>query len=586
MMTVLQELSMITAQAFEEAGVSSRGVEVTYSRRPDLCDFQCSSAMKLAKESNEKPIVIARKVVEKLETNMAFKTASAQMPGFVNLTLSDQWLAQKMNQLTSDKRFGCPLTQSQQKLLVDYGGANVAKSLHVGHLRSAVIGESLIRMLRFKGHHVTGDIHMGDWGLQIGYVIEMVRDEGLEPKYFDGIEYESYPMDAPFDITKLTELYTCANAKSKVDEAFRARAAQTTADLQKGNKGYLALWKHILDVSIPDLKKNYSLLQVNFDLWLGESDSDPAIPTVLDMLKQQELLVESEGAMVVHVKTEADTKPMPPCIMQKSNGASLYATTDLATIYERVKDKSLDGIVYVVDKRQDLHFELVMRVAKMAGIVEDDFYFKSIGFGTMNGTDGKPFKTRDGGVMQLGDLIEILIEGAAKKMDDYSHVTSEVEKKKVALAIGVGALKFADLSSLLTRDYVFDIDQFASFEGKTGPYVQYAGVRIASILEKLDLSSSQTHSIEMPKTKSERELMMKLAAFGSWFEIAVGSYQPSKICDYAFELSQAFNVFYHEVHVMSEPFERKQSLSQLLKLTKDILEKCLWLLGIESLEKM
>ncbi len=586
MKTVLKTLTDIVNSGFETVGVASREIEVSYSRRPDLCDFQCSNALKLAKDHGQKPLELANLVCDALQNHPAFSVVTAQAPGFINLTISPTWLVERLNQMASLPKLGFEPTTNPKKILVDYGGANCAKSLHVGHLRSAVIGESIIRLLRFSGHQVIGDIHLGDWGLQIGYVIEMVRLQDDNLPYFDSGHQGNYPEEPPFDIAGLTALYTAANVLSKTDEDFKAKSAQATLELQMGNKGYIALWQHILKVSIPDLKKNYGLLQVYFDLWLGESDSETAIPVVIERLKKQGLLVPSEGAMVVHVKTDKDQKPMPPCIMQKSNGAYLYATTDLATIYQRVKDQELDGIVYVVDKRQDLHFEQVIRVARRSQIVADDFDFVSIGFGTMNGKDGKPFKTRDGGVMALGDLIELLIEGATKKLDTYSHVSDIEEKEKVALAIGVGALKFGDLSNLPNRDYVFDIDQFANFEGKTGPYVQYAGVRIASILDKLGKNGIVPSEITLPKVASEHQLMSKLASFSTWVEMATTLYQPSKICDYVFELAQCFNGFYHEVLVLKESPERQANLYALLDLTQKTIETCLWLLGIEAPEKM
>ncbi|MBF4694103.1 arginine--tRNA ligase [Fusibacter ferrireducens] len=586
MKTLLEELSTILTMAFEEAGVSSRPIEVSYSRRPDLCDFQCNSALKHASSVSKKPLVLAEEVAKILKKKSAFLEVSAEKPGFINLKLAANWVSKRLKQMNQMDRLGCKASDNPQNLLVDFGGANVAKSLHVGHLRSAVIGESLIRLLYFTGHNVIGDIHLGDWGLQMGYVIEMVRLKDASLPYFEETTLDGYPEEPPFDIVELTELYTQANIKSKSDEAFKAKAAQATVELQKGRKGYLALWHHIMTVSKADLKKNYDQLQVHFDLWLGESDSQKHIPYVLKHLDEMKLLVESEGAKVVHVAKASDKKPMPPCIMQKSNGAALYATTDLATIYQRTLDKNLDGIIYVVDKRQELHFEQVFRVAHISQMVSPALNLKFIGFGTMNGLDGKPFKTRDGGVMALSDLIEMITKRALIKLEQYSQLESHEEKTQAALKIGVGALKFADLSNQTDRDYVFDMEQFTSFEGKTGPYIQYAIVRMTSILNKLSEQKTEASENFSGKTAIEKALMIKLAAFSDWVHMAAETYQPSKICDYAFDVAQTFNTLYHEVHVLYNSKKRQSELMSLLNLTREILEECLWLLGIETLEKM
>ena len=586
MNTLLDDLSTILKMAFEEAGVSSRSIEVSYSRRPDLCDFQCNSALKCVTSIQKQPIELAQEVAIILKEQDAFFEVTAQNPGFINLKISSDWISKRLKQMNQLENLGCKRVDDPQNLLVDFGGANVAKSLHVGHLRSAVIGESLIRLLHFSGHNVIGDIHLGDWGLQMGYVIEMLRLKDADLPYFKETELDAYPEQAPFDIAKLTALYTQANIKSKADEAFKAKAAQATAELQKGRKGYLALWHHIMSVSKADLKKNYDHLQVHFDLWLGESDSQEVIPSVLKRLDEMNFLVESEGAKVVHVATESDKKPMPPCIMQKANGAALYATTDLATIYQRTLDQKLDGIIYVVDKRQDLHFEQVFRVARMSHIAPSSLNLKFIGFGTMNGLDGKPFKTRDGGIMALSDLIEIITKSALRKLEKYSQLDSHDEKVQTALKIGVGALKFADLSNQADKDYVFDIDQFTSFEGKTGPYIQYAIVRIVSILNKLSEKGVKTSENFNGETSIEKILMLKLATFSDWVNMATETYQPSKICDYAFDVAQTFNTLYHEVHVLNNSVKRQSELMNLLCLTREILEECLWLLGIEALERM
>ena len=591
MKNVLEELKSQMTEAFKEAGFTSDSVEMSISRRPELCDFQCSSALKLAKAYDLTPMAMAEKVAAVLNQRVgALYTAQAQNPGFINVVLGDMWLSQKMNIMLGDDKLGCEAEENPKKIMVDFGGANVAKALHVGHLRSAVIGESLVRILRYKGHDVTGDIHLGDWGLQMGLVMEMLRSLEPELPYFSAAALDHYPEEPPFDIEKLTQLYTKANIKSKEDSGFRDAAAETTAALQHGHAGYRALWKHILNVSVADLRKNYGALQVTFDLWLGESDSQDAIPAVMAWLENRQLLETSDGAKVVYVEEETDNKPMPPCIIQKANGAILYGATDLATLYQRMRDYAPDEVLYVVDKRQGLHFEQVFRVAYKSEIVPKTTKLHFIGFGTMNGSDGKPFKTRDGGVMALQDLIEQLIDGASQRLTSQQRYDDEKVLETIALAVGVGALKFGDLSNLPERDYVFDLDQFASFEGKTGPYIQYAAVRIASILAKLNaITENQTSSqvILEPDSDAEKKLMLKLSMFGAWVDLAASSYQPSKICDFAFELCQTFNHFYHEVHILSEPDQnRQQSYGTLLKLTQKVIVKSLELLGIASLEQM
>ncbi|GAB6109911.1 arginine--tRNA ligase [Fusibacter bizertensis] len=584
-MSILNAIRNDLIEAFNAASYHDVLAEVSVSRRPELCDFQCNTALRLAGLYKKTPLEIAQSVAEKLKMQRdTVYEVSVQAPGFINIALTGGWFVNYLNQMLKDPYLGSEPVAIPQKIIVDFGGANVAKALHVGHLRSAVIGESIIRLLRFKGHEVIGDIHLGDWGLQMGLVIEMLKSEQPDLPYFQFEEVQTFPSQPPFNIEKLTELYTKANIKSKEDSVFRALAAQATASLQEGHKGYRALWQHMMTVSVADLKKNYGALQVTFDLWLGESDSQSAIPIVIEWLENRELLVVSEGAKVVFVDEETDKKPMPPCIFQKSNGAVLYGATDLATLYQRSKQYQPDEIIYVVDKRQELHFEQISRVAYKSEIVPKHTKISFVGFGTMNGSDGKPFKTRDGGVMALEDLINELIRGAISRLVD---TVDDQDKDEIALAVGVGALKFGDLSNLPVRDYVFDLHQFTSFEGKTGPYIQYAMVRIASIKKKIQVDENEIFPITSPVTDVERSLMLKLSMFGAWVDLATSLRQPSKICDYVFELSQTFNQFYHEVHIVSEEdFTKKMSYYALLCLTQKVLKQCLWLLGIQELEKM
>lgn len=571
--------------AFEEAGYARKDVEVKLSRRPDLCDYQCNSALKIGNEEKQSPIDIANNVVEYLLNSAMFEKVEACKPGFINLSLSKAWMATYLKALVEDPKHGVEQAEEAHKIIVDFGGANVAKSLHVGHLRSAVIGQSLINLLRQCGHDVIGDIHMGDWGLQIGLVIEMLRRKDNNLVYFTDANLEVYPKEAPFTIEGLTSIYTEANVLSKEDEGFRKSAEATTAELQRGHKAYRALWQHILRISKEDLKKNYGSLQVHFDLWLGESDAEKAIPEVIKILEDRKLLVDDQNAKVVFVNEETDNKPMPPVIIQKHNGASLYATTDLTTIYQRMHNYQPDEIIYVVDKRQALHFEQVERVARKAEIIGEEVELSFINFGTMNGTDGKPFKTRDGGVMQLNDLISMLISNSKDKLETYSHLKDESLKDKVALAIGVGALKFGDLMNQPSRDFCFDLQQFSNFEGKTGTYVQYANVRVHSLIDKLK-SQGINPTFKAGETLAERNIAVKLLAFGDTVSIAASLHQPSKLCEYVFELSQLVNTLYHDVHIQSLASERQAVMMGLLMATESVLSTSLTLLGIEAITQM
>ena len=469
--------------AFTACGYDEKYVKVTVSNRPDLCEYQCNGAMAAAKAYKKKPIDIAGEVVEKAKESAMFSEINAVMPGFINLRIAPEYLAGYMNRMAEDPKYGLEETKEPETIIVDYGGANVAKPLHVGHLRSAVIGESIKRISRYMGHKVIGDVHLGDWGLQMGLIIEELHDRQPNLPYFDENFTGEYPKEPPFTISELEEIYPAASAKSKQDEAFKERAQEATFKLQSGYAPYRAIWEHIMNVSLKDLKRNYGNLNVSFDLWKGESDAQPYIPQLIDDLVEKGLAYESQGALVVDIAEETDTKELPPCIVRKSDGAALYATSDLATIVQREQDYHPDRYIYVVDKRQELHFTQVFRVAKKAGIVSDKTKMVFLGFGTMNSKDGGPFKTRDGGVMRLERLIADINEEVYKKVQEKQRV-SEEEMRKTAEMIGLAALKYGDLSNQATKDYVFDVDRFISFEGNTGPHIQYMVVRIKSILEK------------------------------------------------------------------------------------------------------
>ena len=579
--------------AFTGCGYDEKFIRVTLSNRPDLCEYQCNGAMAAAKAYKKKPIDIANELVEQLKDSSMFSEINAVMPGFINIRLNPEYLAGYVNRMASDEKYGLEEAKDPETIIVDYGGANVAKPLHVGHLRAAVIGESIKRICRYMGHKTIGDVHLGDWGLQMGLIIEELHDRQPELVYFDETFQGEYPEEAPFTISELEEIYPTASAKAKekteAGEAFKERAQEATFKLQNGYKPYRAIWNHIMNVSLADLKKNYDNLKVYFDLWKGESDAQPYIPGLINDLIEKGLAYESEGALVVDVAQEGDAKEYPPCIVRKSDGASLYATSDLATIIEREKEYQPDRYIYVVDKRQELHFVQVFRVAKKAGIVKEDTQMIFLGFGTMNSKEGGPFKTRDGGVMRLEQLIRDINGEVYKKIQEKQKVP-ENEMERTAEIIGLAALKYGDLSNQATKDYVFDVERFISFEGNTGPHIQYMIVRIKSILEKyeeLKGKDAERQQIRPSQSVSEKELQLELCRFGEIIETAFAETAPHKICQYMADLADAFNNFYLENKIIAEEDACKQaSFISLITLTKEILDTCMDLLGMESPEHM
>ncbi|MDE7156597.1 MAG: arginine--tRNA ligase [Lachnospiraceae bacterium] len=585
-------IDLITEQfinAFSECGYETAYAKVTISNRPDLCEYQCNGAMAAAKQYKKAPITIANDIVGKLEGNSMFQMITAVNPGFINFNLNPEFLMNYVSEMAQAGFLGCEQTKSTKKIIIDYGGANVAKPLHVGHLRSAVIGEAIKRMNRFVGNDVTGDAHLGDWGLQMGLIITELKLRKPELVYFDENYVGEYPTEAPFTMVELEEIYPCANAKSKVDETFKETARLATFELQNGNKGYLALWQHILNVSIPDLKKNYDNLNVSFELWKKESDAQPYIPEMVRYMKDQGFTRISEGALVVDVKEDTDTKEIPPCMILKSNGATLYNTTDLATIVERMKLFQPDHIVYVVDKRQELYFEQVFRCARKTGLVQPDTELTFLGFGTMNGKDGKPFKTRDGGVMRLENLIREINEAVYNKIMENRSV-SEEEAKETAKIVGLSALKYGDLSNQASKDYIFDVERFTSFEGNTGPYILYTIVRIKSILGKYYENNDEIidqKEVCTAESDCEKSLMLTLARFNDMIENAVEEFAPHKICAYVYELANEFNKFYHETKILTEENQdKKKGYIALITLTKAVLEQSIDILGFEAPDRM
>ena len=572
---------------FSQAGYDEKYAFVSLSNRPDLCEYQCNGAMAGAKVYKKAPIMIANDVVAVLKDSKLFAGVEAVAPGFINMKLDADFLAGYLMQVQADEYLSVTQTKNPETILLDYGGPNVAKPLHVGHLRSAIIGESIKRIGRAVGHKVIGDVHLGDWGLQMGLIITELKKRKPELVYFQDDFQGEYPEEAPFTISELEEIYPAASTKSKEDEAYRGKALEATKELQSGKRGFRALWKQILQVSVTDLKKNYAKLNVDFDLWNGESDVQDIIAPLVKKLKDSGLAYEDQGAVIVDVKEETDTKEIPPCMILKSDGAALYTTTDLATIVERMEKYDPDEILYVVDKRQEMHFEQVFRCARKAGMVHGDTKLTFLGFGTMNGKDGKPFKTREGGVMRLENLIGDIEEEMYKKIVDNRNVQEE-DAKTTAQIVGLSAIKYGDLSNQASKDYVFDIERFTSFEGNTGPYILYTIVRIKSILNRYAEEGKKVEStILKAASDSEKALMLLLGQFGQTIENAFEEKAPHKICSYIYELANDFNRFYHETKILAEENKVQQSSwIALLQLTKEILEKSIDILGFTAPEKM
>lgn len=594
MKTLIDLITEQVTNAFTGQGYDAKYGKVTLSNRPDLCEYQCNGAMAAAKEYKCAPFMISDKIAQALAENELFESVESVKPGFINMKVSPAYLAKYVSDMKADEgRFGCDKAAHPKTIIVDYGGANVAKPLHVGHLRSAVIGESIKRIGKFMGHHMIGDVHLGDWGLQMGLIIVELKERKPDLVYYDESYTGEYPKEAPFTISELEDIYPTASKKSKEDEAFREAAMEATSQLQAGRRGYRALLAHILDVSVTDLKKNYDNLNVSFELWKGESDAQPYIPDMVQMMKDKGFAYMSEGALVVDVKEDTDTKEIPPCIILKSDGASLYSTTDLATIVMRMQDYNPDAIIYLTDQRQSMHFVQVFRCARKTGLVGPDVELTHIGFGTMNGKDGKPFKTRDGGVMRLEYLLDEINEEMLKKITENQKEKenldiSEEEAKQTAKMVALAAVKYGDLSNQASKDYCFDIERFTSFEGNTGPYILYTIVRIKSILKKYTAKNSLPDApILGAHSASEKNLMLVLSRFNAMMENAYEEKAPHKICAYIYELANAFNGFYHETKILSEEDPQVQaSYIGLLVLTKNILETCIDVLGFSAPDRM
>lgn len=588
MKKLLELISEEVKKAFQEAGYEEELGRVTVSNRPDLCEYQCNGAMAGAKKYHKAPIMIAKDVAEKLQESTVFSEAEAVAPGFLNLKVKEEFLVSYIREMGKTEKFGAGEPGCGRKIVIDYGGPNVAKPLHVGHLRSGIIGESVKRICRYAGAEVVGDIHLGDWGLQMGLIIYELSGRKPQLPYFDDHFTGEYPKEAPFTIAELEEIYPTASGKSKEDAAYKEKAMEATFRLQNGERGYRALWNHILQVSVADLRKNYDRLNVEFDLWKGESDVQERIPGMVDYMKREGYAYESEGALVVDVAREEDTREIPPCMILKSDGAALYDTTDLATIQERMEEIAPDEIIYVVDKRQELHFEQVFRCARKTKLVKPETGLKFLGFGTMNGKDGKPFKTRDGGVMRLEYLLEEVYDEMYRKISENREMPAE-EAEQIAEIVALSAVKYGDLSNQASKDYVFDIQRFTSSEGNTGVYLLYTMVRIKSILNKYREQGGSVENTETAVTENEsaKDLMKALAGFGAMMETAYLETAPHKVCAYMYDLANAFNHFYHETKILTQEDEAvKSAYIALIALTLRVMEECTTVLGFSAPERM
>jgi arginyl-tRNA synthetase len=587
MTSLLSELSATAGAAFAAEGLPSELGQVQVSDRPDLAQFQCNGALIAAKLAKANPRAIAEKIAARLRDSGLFADVCIAGPGFVNLKLKDEVLQERLQRLAADPQSAFPHSGAGMRAILDFGGPNIAKPMHVGHLRSAIIGDCLQRLFRANGWDVTSDVHLGDWGLPMGQLIAELAIRRRELSYFDPADRTPYPEQSPVSMDDLERLYPEAAAACKADPARLEAARQATLELQAGRPGYRALWRHFHNVSARGLTREFESLGVVFDEWKGESDADPLIPEMIDKLKNDGLVIMDQGALIVSVAQNADSSEMPPLILLKSDGAVNYATTDMATIVERVREHDPDLILYVVDQRQHLHFEQVFRAA-IQGSLAGRAGLEHIGYGTVNGKDGKPFKTRAGGVMKLYDLIAMATEEAMKRLNEQGLATDypEEERKRVAKAVGLAAIKFADLSNNRVSGYVFDLERFTRFEGKTGPYLQYAAVRIKSILRK---AQSEGHEKAVPVIGSEEErgLALQLLTMTEALLAAETKRAPNLICDFVFVLAQNFSRFYTEHHILSESDgSLRAARLGLCGLTLTQIERALDLLGIEVPDRM
>ncbi len=589
MQSLVEQLTTIFGDAFAAASYDRRYGEVVVSNRPDLGDFQCNGALPAAKEYKQQPRQIAQNVIDALAEKEIFEEVVPAGPGFINIRLSDDFLSGHVARMAADERLGCAPTPEPLTVVLDYGGPNVAKYMHVGHLRPSIIGDSLRRIFRFRGDNVVGDIHLGDWGTQMGMLINEVERHYPDLPYFDPDYSGPYPAESPVTMEDLQVMYPAASARVKADEEAAEAARRATRELHQGRPGYRALWQHFRDISLAALREDVEMLDVHFDLWLGESDTNERIESLVNSLLAEGHAQESQGAIVVPVQRPDDKAEIPPLVLLKSDGAMLYTTTDLATIAQRMADYRPDAILYVVDARQSLHFEQVFRVAYMAHIVPPEVSLEHLAFGTMNGPDGKPFKTRAGDVPLLRELINMVMEKAQARLEEMEVAQdySEEERATIAQQVGLATLKFADLVNHRTKDYIFDLERVSSFEGRTGPYLLYSAVRVKSILRRATEQGLAPGEILPPAGPEERELMLKLAEWPDVFAHSYNTRAPNHLADYVYNLAIIFNRFYREYHILNEPDAARQaSWLALISYALGVIELVLDLLGIEVPDRM
>lgn len=579
-------LTGLLSDSFARCGLDAKYGQVVLSQRPELCQFQCNGALAAARTAQQNPRTVAEAVIAAIaQRDTYFGGAEVAGPGYINLTLADEFLAQFAAAIAADARLLCLPTAVPARVVIDFGGLNIAKSMHVGHLRSSVIGESLQRIFRFVGDAVVSDIHLGDWGTPMGMLICELRRRSPALVYFDAAYRGPYPGVSPVSMTDLEQMYPEAAARCVADPQEMQAALEATTELQGGRPGYRALWQHFHDVSVDTMQEVLNRLGVHFDLWYGESDVHGRIPALLQRLQAAGSAVLSDGALVVPVAEEGES--MPPLLLAKSDGSYLYATTDLATIEERVEELGAERVLYVVDKRQSLHFEQLFRAARRTGIAQDAA-LEHVAFGTVNGPDGKPFKTRQGGVMRLTDLVDMAIDAARKRMNEagVAQDYGPAEQQAVAEKVAVAALKFADLANYRTSNYIFDLDKFTRFEGRTGPYLLYAAVRIKSLLRKAAERGYSSGPFVAPMG-ADRDLILELAKFPSAVQAAHADCAPNYLCEFAFDLAQVFSRFYQNCPILTEPdTARRESWLALAQLCLRELEVTLDLLGIEVPERM
>ncbi len=587
-MTLKDELSEIVGEAFAAEGLDHALGAVKVADRPDLAQFQCNGALAAAKAAKKNPCEIAGAIADQLSARAEFADVTVAGPGFINLKLTEDFLSARLDALAADARLGGWSNGSPEKIVVDYGGPNVAKPLHVGHLRAAIIGESLKRIMRFAGDDVIGDVHLGDWGLQMGQLISELRIRQPDLVYFDADAKGPFPKESPISLSDLEEMYPAASAACKADKARADLARKATKELQAGRPGYRALWRHFVDLSVNAMKRDYADLDVEFDLWKGEADADPLIPELTEDLKSRGIVEESDGAQIIRVARDDDKKEMPPIIFVNSEGAVGYHATDVATIVDRKRELDPDRILYVVDARQRLHFEQVFRAVDRAGYF-DETRLEHLWFGTMNGKDGKPFKTREGGTLKLRDFIDMVTDRARERLTEsgFAEGYSPEETEKVARQVGIAALKFADLSNPRTSDYIFDLDRFMAFEGKTGPYLLYASVRVRSMVAKARAAGAGEAGPVKISAPEEADLALTLLAFADAVRDAYGRRLPHLLCDHAFALAQAFSKFYAACRIVDEADATlRSSRLTLATAAGGQLDLILSLLGFSAPERM